>query len=161
MIAGYFRHYGGGQAILDVCCGEGILQQALGAGNYERYLGLDISDEAIRRAHMRQDAKTVFLREDATSFAPAGRFQVIVFNECLYYFDDPRGLMKHYQTFLGDEGVFVVSMYVEKQTRRIWKMLGSAYTVEDEVQVINGSGVSWVVKVLRPRNSPGAGAAGG
>lgn len=161
IIAGYFRYYGNKQFILDVGCGEGALQGILGADAYARYVGVDISKEAISRARSKQTPNTVFVCEDVANFAPGERFQVIVFNECLYYFDDPAGTMARYENFLCDNGVFVVSMYVEKQTRRIWKMLDAPYRVEDEAKVTNGAGISWVIKALRPRRNLSGGAAGG
>ena len=159
MIAGYCRRYGASRSVIDLCCGEGVLQETFGAGAYERYLGVDISEEAIRRAKSRETPGTSFVCDNIATFAPAQRFDAIVFNECLYYFDAPLEVIKRYEAYLNDTGIFVVSMYVEKQTHRIWKMLDTAYAIEDAVKVTSRSGISWIVKVLRPRRHSTAGIA--
>jgi hypothetical protein len=50
MIIGYYTHYRPGGSLLDVGCGEGVLQRRLRALGYARYLGIDSSEEAIARA---------------------------------------------------------------------------------------------------------------
>lgn len=161
MIAGYIRRYGAGQSILDVGCGEGVLQEVLGSAAYEHYMGIDIAEEAIRRAGGKRDSRTDFACHDVRTFVPGHCYQTIVFNECLYYFEDPLGIARRYEKFLNDTGVFIVSMYAEKQNRHIWKMLDATYAVEDEVKITCGVGISWVIKVFRPGNRSNAGAAGG
>lgn len=149
IIAGYFRRYGFNGSVLDVCCGEGILQGILGNESYLSYVGVDISREAINKAMARANSKTTFFFGDVATFNPSQRFEVIVFNECLYYFEDPIDLLRRYENFLSEGGVFVVSMYVQRQPRRIWRMIDSLYQVEDETRVTNGAGASWSVKAIR------------
>jgi SAM-dependent methyltransferase len=72
-------------------------------------VGLDLADAAIRRAAERISARTS--RAPMAERESDERFDVIVFNECLYYFDDPVALVRKYERFLRDDGVFIVSMY--------------------------------------------------
>ena len=39
------------------------------------------------------------MRADAAEYESDERFDVIVFNECLYYFDDPLALVRKYERF--------------------------------------------------------------
>jgi 2-polyprenyl-3-methyl-5-hydroxy-6-metoxy-1,4-benzoquinol methylase len=156
LIAGFFHHYGNGRAVLDVGCGEGVLQEILAGMSYARYLGVDLSDEAIRRAQHKQSPTTAFVSGDATRFSPSGLFDVIVFNECLYYFDDPLSVLKRYEAFLQTGGVFVVSMFVQNESRHIWRVVDASYRVQNSVSVTNETRASWVVKVLRPKVGGGA-----
>ena len=154
IIAGYFRHYSANRSVLDVCCGEGVLQGVLGKDAYSNYVGVDISSAAIAKAEARLSANTTFFSADVAAFIPAQCFSVIVFNECLYYFEDPLAVLERYERFLCGNGVFVVSMYVQKQPARIWRMIDANYQVQDETKVTNSVGVSWTVKAIKPRGEP-------
>jgi 2-polyprenyl-3-methyl-5-hydroxy-6-metoxy-1,4-benzoquinol methylase len=137
---------------LDVGCGEGILQELL-SSQYSRYVGIDIAAEAIRRATLKQDEKTIFVTADASKYTPDEQFDIIIFNECLYYFEDPLSIMRRYERFLKEDGIFIVSMYILEKNLGIWRMLEAEYAVMDEVQVSHKSGISWIIKVINVTHS--------
>ncbi len=89
IILGYIRNLKTGGSILDIGCGKGILQERLALYGYSKYVGIDISDNAIRQASCKANDKTTFIASDATRYSPTEAFDAIVFNEVLYYFDDP------------------------------------------------------------------------
>ena len=156
VVAGYCHYFKKLGTILEVGCGEGILQERLDRSKFSRYVGVDISEEAIRRASRKQDEKTLFLREDASSFKPSENFDVIIFNECLEYFDDPLELVRRYERFLREDGIYIVSMFAgldTARTKRIWKMLESVYSSEAETRVSTKSNYSWIIKVFVPSKS--------
>jgi 2-polyprenyl-3-methyl-5-hydroxy-6-metoxy-1,4-benzoquinol methylase len=156
VVVGYCHYLKEAGSILEIGCGEGILQERLHRAKYSHYVGLDVSAEAIHRATHKQDEKNCFVRADATTYEPDQRFDVIVFNECLEYFDDPLNLVRRYERFLEHGGIFLVSMFVGKdtvRTKRIWKMLETVYTPEIGTQVTNTSGHSWMIKVFNPLRS--------
>jgi len=76
LIAGYLRYYRSGGSILDVGCGEGILQERLSPEDYVKYVGIDISAEAIRRAGRKTDEKALFLCVDAEDYEATEPFDV-------------------------------------------------------------------------------------
>jgi trans-aconitate methyltransferase len=154
ILIGYLRVLGTDVAVLDVGCGEGILEERLGRSRYARYVGIDLSSEALRDAARRAGVGTTFVAADARTYTPDGRFDAIVFNESLYYVEEPRGLVQGYLQFLQPEGVVLVSMYDSAHTRRIWRALDDVLETESESRLANGLGVSWTIKVLRPR-TPG------
>jgi 2-polyprenyl-3-methyl-5-hydroxy-6-metoxy-1,4-benzoquinol methylase len=154
VVAGYCHYFKKKGAILEIGCGEGILQERLNPLEYSRYVGVDISAEAIKRAAHKQDERTSFVREDASIYAPETGFDVILFNECLEYFADPLRLVQRYESFLEKHGLYIVSMFVGRDTaraNRIWKMLASRYTPEAQTRVSTKPGYTWIVKVFIPR----------
>lgn len=151
LLVGYCHFLKPGGRILEIGCGEGILQGRLDPARYSRYVGVDVSAEAIQRA--RSDEKTAFVRADAAVWEPGEAFDLIVFNECLEYFDDPLAVVRHYEPSLAPGGAFLVSMFAGVETARtlrIWRWLESVYAVEDATRVTNRAGLTWVLKVLRP-----------
>jgi 2-polyprenyl-3-methyl-5-hydroxy-6-metoxy-1,4-benzoquinol methylase len=142
-------------AILDVGCGEGILQERLNYDKYSRYVGIDISEEAISRASHKRDAKTAFIAADVHTFSPGEQFDIIIFNECLYYFDDPVAVVRKYELFLKEHGLFIASICDHESTRHIWKMLEAVYSLKDEVRVSHRLNLSWTIKVFTPVRDDG------
>jgi 2-polyprenyl-3-methyl-5-hydroxy-6-metoxy-1,4-benzoquinol methylase len=49
-LLGFLQKFGRQGAILEVGCGEGILQQRMPVGAYSKYLGIDVSRIAIKKA---------------------------------------------------------------------------------------------------------------
>lgn len=61
-IVGYCTHFKPGGSVLDVGCGEGLVQEKLRPYGYSRYVGLDLADAAIRRAAERGSAHALRAR---------------------------------------------------------------------------------------------------
>jgi 2-polyprenyl-3-methyl-5-hydroxy-6-metoxy-1,4-benzoquinol methylase len=153
VVAAYSRRLKPGGSVLDVGCGEGVLQEHL-AGAYSAYTGIDFSAEAIRRASERHEPRARFLVADATAFTTEERFDLIVFNECLYLFDHPADVARRYQAFLKPGGLMIVSMYGEAKPRRVWRALHECYETLDEQHIVHPTGRTWVIKVFAPQPQP-------
>jgi 2-polyprenyl-3-methyl-5-hydroxy-6-metoxy-1,4-benzoquinol methylase len=150
LIAGYSAFYHSSPAILDVGCGHGILQMRL-AGRYRNYTGIDISSEAIQQTEDRQDGRTCFLACDAAAYVPDRIFDQIIFNEILYYFKDPVGLIGHYVPYLAENGRLIISMYDAEHSRGAWPLIERRYRCEDAVSIHHhASGTAWTVKTFLP-----------
>ena len=68
LITGNFRYFKPMGSLIDVGCGAGILQARLGPQAYSRYLGIDISHEALAKAMNRvRDNNTYFMEADAST----------------------------------------------------------------------------------------------
>jgi 2-polyprenyl-3-methyl-5-hydroxy-6-metoxy-1,4-benzoquinol methylase len=148
VIAGYVSLYADRGSVLDVGCGEGILQEVLGRGGYRRYVGIDLAQAAILKASSKQDERTTFEQADAGSYSPHVDFDVVVFNEVLYYFDAPLEVIGRYAQHLADGGTTIVSMVVNERSLQIWRKLERSYAPEAEVLVANRT-ASWIVKAYR------------
>ncbi len=150
IILGYCRHLKPEAAILDIGCGDGILCDSLSVINYKRYVGIDISREAIRQASLRQNERACFIEAEAGNFIPESQFDIIIFNECLYYFKDPLSIVKRYERYLKKGGYFIISMAFSETKIKVWNFLESHYQIMDMVHVSNKSNISWYVKVIQP-----------
>lgn len=146
---GYFKHIKWGGSLLDVGCGEGIFQQLLTPGCYSKYVGIDLSEVAIKRASANEDERTFFICANALTYIPDEKYDAIIFNETLYYFDDPLKVVEKYSKFLGDDGIIITILYLNShRATSIWKALVTAYQPLDEVQATNKS-KSWVFNVFK------------
>jgi 2-polyprenyl-3-methyl-5-hydroxy-6-metoxy-1,4-benzoquinol methylase len=153
VISGYIQHYSPNARVLEIGCGEGILQERLCTGTFSRYLGVDISTEAIAKANAKANDRISFLAADANTFTPGEQFDVVVFNECLEYFRDPLAAVRRYESALTKNGVMIVSMFAGVETMRtnkIWKVLRTRYRFRQETQVGTTSGYVWNIKVTTP-----------
>jgi 2-polyprenyl-3-methyl-5-hydroxy-6-metoxy-1,4-benzoquinol methylase len=147
VIAAYVHHLCPGGSVLDVGAGEGLLVDHLRPLGYGRYLGIDLAEAAIAQAEARRDERTDFLAADAETFQPEGRWDVIVLNECVYYFADPLGTVARYKACLAPDGALVVSTFRSRRADAIAKRLLAAHTLAEETALSNRKG-TWVVRVL-------------
>src|ERR1700720_4833296 len=102
---------GANGSIVDIGCGTGILLRHLRMVGYNRYLGIDISEHAIREADQFRDSKTEFVAANVEHFVPVGPFNSAVFNECLYYLSDPLAVVDRYTKALQCNGIFITSVF--------------------------------------------------
>ena len=99
LIAGYTQYVKEDGIIPDVGCGEGILQQRLDGSKNSRYVGIDISSVAIERANANGTVRSTFMVSSIGSFDTEEGFDVIIFNECLYYLQDSLGYSRNTSIF--------------------------------------------------------------
>jgi 2-polyprenyl-3-methyl-5-hydroxy-6-metoxy-1,4-benzoquinol methylase len=147
IIVGYTENFRPNGAVLDIGCGEGVLAPLI-RNSCSRYLGVDLSAEAVHRAAPLEDAKTQFRQGDASSFVPDDKFDVIVFNEMLYYLEQPLDIVRRYAPFLSDGGIFITSNVVSRRSFAARKALQSAYTPRAWVHVSSAEQISWEVQVI-------------
>jgi hypothetical protein len=86
---------------------------------------------------------------DEKSYTPPGRWDAIVFNECVYYFNDPVGTVRRYEEFLEAGGVFILSTFRSRRADVIVRRLLETYRLLEETAITNRKG-TWVVRVLAP-----------
>jgi 2-polyprenyl-3-methyl-5-hydroxy-6-metoxy-1,4-benzoquinol methylase len=151
VLVGYVEYLHPQGAILDVGCGQGLLFDRLRPYGDRRYLGLDVSEAALAPLRSCEDDRTRFLRTDAETYVPTDRYDVIVFNESLYYFGDPLAVVARYVGALNPGGVLMVSVYERpRRARAILSRLHATYRLLDETRVTQG-GRSWRCSVFSPR----------
>lgn len=93
-------------SLLDVGCGIGTVADYLPTLDYT---GIDASEEALRIA--RGKRLGTFICADAESFRIDKKFDVILFNEVLYYLTAPLDQLIRYKEFLSDGGSIIVSTW--------------------------------------------------
>jgi 2-polyprenyl-3-methyl-5-hydroxy-6-metoxy-1,4-benzoquinol methylase len=153
VIVGYCRQLGPSGSVLDIGCGEGLLAHWL-AGACPRYVGIDLSAEAIAIARAKNLPFAEFAVADAADFRPASRFDVIVFNEYLYYFDRPLELAARLAAALTPEGILIVSLSKGPASTQIWRMLRNGFRELEQVEIRNKG--LWRIAVLQPYFSSAA-----
>jgi SAM-dependent methyltransferase len=157
VIASYVNGLKPNATILDVGCGEGVLNRAVRRFSYKQYVGIDISAVAIAAAQLFSDPATAFHAVSADNFSTDQRFDAIVFNETLYYFANPVETIRRYAEFLAEDGIFVISMHMfgirEGLLKLgIWRDLEAQLQVADET-TIHRAGDTWIVRALAPRST--------
>lgn len=98
--------------ILDLGCGFGSLRKNIQVEDFSHFLGIDLSDTAIYQAKKKNYEKTQFLVSDIQRYSSNEKYDVIVFNEVIYYLDDYMETLKYYSNFFNDgQGYFIISIY--------------------------------------------------
>lgn len=152
VIAGYCTYGGDVSSVLDLGSGTGALRRWLHPSELIRYVGVDLSSVAIEAAKREwTDAATTFVAMDVAAYLPDRKFDVIAFNEVLYYFERPDEILRRFTGFLEENGRFVISLWDSPESRLAWRRSRRCVNVVDAVQVRHGSGVSWQIRLCRPR----------
>lgn len=147
VIVGYIRYLEPKCDILDVGCGEGVLLERLGPDGYSTYVGLDVSEVAIAGLLSRQNSATRFITADAETYVPEQYFDVIVFNETLYYMRDAAGVAERYTRLLKPGGIAIVSLFKgSSRARAIHALLKRRLPLLDET-CLEHPPKAWVISV--------------
>jgi len=153
VIAYFIDAYNPKGKILDVGCGLGTTTDFLKSAQKKNYLGIDISTVAIKRA-LKKKAK--FKSIDFLKFKSGTKFDVIIFNEVLYYLDEKEALT-HALKLLKKNGVVIISLYRTSKKHydeKIWQVFKKFFTEIDGTEIsghIKNQDVTWRISVLRKR----------
>lgn len=149
VIAGYCHYLKERPKILEIGCGAGTLASRLCTSKLDTYTGVDISEEAIKKAQKLNNQQSEFIISDAMKYEPDEKFDIIIFNECLIYFEHPDQLLKRYESYLNSEGIYMVSVFEETyRTKSIWDKISIDRPVLAKTKVQNGQGLIWDIKVF-------------
>lgn len=149
-ILGYYQ-YLKAKSVLDVGCGDGNLVALLPA--VDAYVGIDISAVALSRCRILPDLNTnyCFIEADFDMYAPTDIFDIIVFNESLYYSKSPLQTLVSYQKALSSHGCIAVSMYKNLRAAKIWEIISEEFETIDETH-IQQKNVGWICRLLVPKH---------
>jgi SAM-dependent methyltransferase len=121
-----------GAEILELCCGPGLLTQALEERGY-RLTGIDISAPMLRLARSNAPNAT-FLQEDVRHFEQPRAFDaaVCLFNSVAHLFstDDLAAAFQHVNLALKREAIFLFDVSTEYAYRTKWR--GSFSMIEPD-----------------------------
>lgn len=150
IIVGYIAFFKVGPAVLDVGCGEGILFERYKMYGYSKYVGIEISEVALAKLAQKQDEKTIFIRANVETYTLAELFDVIIFNETLYYLYDPLVVIEAYSHILKKNGILIVSTYtLSKRAMSILRKIKTKYFLLDESKTTHEFS-SWICSVFVP-----------
>ncbi len=138
-------------SVLDIGCGVGTLRPLL--TDCQRYMGIDMSTDAIACANSEGWCGAHFAVADAQTYSPTENYSLIVFNEVLYYLPDPIAVAERYLEFLAGDGCFIVSMYDHYDPRLLWDALDRRFKQLDGVTLQNSSGVRWQIRLYSVKSN--------
>jgi 2-polyprenyl-6-hydroxyphenyl methylase/3-demethylubiquinone-9 3-methyltransferase len=152
VIAGYCRQLKPAAHVLDVGCGAGVLASWLASASISSYFGVDLSEVAIEQARRSNIAGAQFAVADAATFEPSQVFDVIVFNEMLYYLENPEEHVRRFARALAPGGLLIVSIFHHDDGIRTWKRLKEGFDELDRVRITHApTRFKWDVAVLKSR----------
>lgn len=151
VLAGALRHYFESPTILDVGCGSGRLASLIQQQPFSRYLGVDLSSEGIRQAEKLSLPEMNFVEGNYETWRPNGKFDAIIFNECIGYAEDPAAILHAFTNHLTPSGRFFLSHYRFGNHRAQWKRMERVTEVENSTAILSATGQIWDIKILRPR----------
>ena len=107
--------------VLDLGCGNGLLENMV--SNQHQYVGVDISSCAIKIADAnKKHFHSIFVCDDICTYNPLSEFDVIIFNESLYYIENARKVVERYFNYLQKCGSMVISIYVPNEQHRSYRV---------------------------------------
>lgn len=121
----------GAKSILDLGCAGGTLARCLDRG-FAAYCGVDISDFAVEKARGEIAGKALsvglscdFEASSVETYQPSRTYDVIVFNEVMYYLDlaSISESLRRYAEHLSPGGVIIVSLKDHEQCRCVQEVL--------------------------------------
>ena len=146
----YIQHINDSPSILDVGCGTGLLLRLLTRFGFKRYHGIDLSAEAISTASSLRIENAILEVADFEQWRPPpNQFDVIIFNESLYYTRRPASVLLEYSNALDEKGVMIVSMFRARHIPYIWRRLDRHFAVMNSTRLKNDKGEVWDIRVLR------------
>jgi 2-polyprenyl-3-methyl-5-hydroxy-6-metoxy-1,4-benzoquinol methylase len=150
-VRSFVAEYSNGGTILEVGCGDGLLQEQMKEESYSKYIGIDLSQVAIDKAARLQSLKTSYRCANMEDFIPVDQFDVIIFNESLYYSKRPSGLIRKYARYLNKTGVLIISLTEQHaRTADIMKSIRKKHRMIAAQKVSNDKGISWHCIVISP-----------
>jgi SAM-dependent methyltransferase len=137
-IYSFIEKYGNSGSILDLGCGSGNTGNELDTSKYDRYTGVDISENAIQRAWARskkncREKQNEYICADISLYKPRNRYDIILFRESIFYIPKSRihDVLDNYSDYLKETGVFIVRMCDRRKYASIVRLIEKYYTVVD------------------------------
>lgn len=154
IITALLRHHAPeATSALDVGCASGSLAPCLARIGITEYVGSDISDAAIAKA---DPSLGTFVAADMREFEPPNgeRFDVMVFNEVLYYIgvDEALAETERYLAWLNPGGVICIAMTDDPKAHAITALLAKRLRwVDGALYQEKHDGPSFSLRRVNPR----------
>lgn len=119
-------------SILDLGCGDGVLNRRMTYDGFESFLGVDYADVSIKKARSHKYPKATFETHDLLNFIPKEIYDVIILNEAFYYIHDTERsrVLNNILSGLHENGILIVSIFREGAT--CWEYFKENPTLKEE-----------------------------
>lgn len=151
LIAGFMKFLQPAASVLDVGCGNGQLVDWVYRDNAQQYVGIDISKVAVEQARLKKVGQARFEVADGTNYRSEEKFDVIIFNEVLYYPSDPAAVLNHYKSLLNPNGAFIISMVRAPGALKTWRRCRPQLELIGDARCRGTNGIEWDVRLCRPK----------
>lgn len=159
VLCSYMKHLGRSISLLDVGCGEGLLLKFCEREWLVSYSGLDISQTALDKIKTLLPGDRLICSA-LEEFSTDEKFDVILFNEVLYYIHDPETHLNKFCNYLNPGGIFIISTYKKsgwffhnnRRIRSAWHFISKCrWKKIDEVLIKNiPYRKSWKIALIQP-----------
>jgi 2-polyprenyl-3-methyl-5-hydroxy-6-metoxy-1,4-benzoquinol methylase len=159
VISSYMKQLGRPISLLDVGCGEGLIVGFCDREWLASYSGLDPSRTALDRIEnlLPTDRLICSALEE---FSTEQRFDVILFNEVLYYTSDPESHLNRFRDYLNPGGFVLISAFKNsglfacnsRGIRSVWSLIERC-TWKKTAQVVITDiqhKLSWNIVLMQP-----------
>jgi 2-polyprenyl-3-methyl-5-hydroxy-6-metoxy-1,4-benzoquinol methylase len=139
--------------ILDIGAGDGLLIEALGSLDLE-YLGVDFARETVDAMQQQfGGVKRRFEFGEASTYVPSRRYPIILFNDMLYYMEEPVRHVKRLAAYLESDGIIIVASHLADAKIRLLDALLKEFDIVEKSYFVTGEHRTFVQLVLKPRVS--------
>lgn len=153
VVVGYIHHFSkslnDSPRTLDLGCGIGNVAELLDRFSGGKYIGLDISEEAIKEAKVRNFKNAAFQVGAFEEWESEEKFDFIISTGAIHYATNPTAVLQNYSKNLNNDGKFIISLWRNSPNKAIWRKIEKHFEVIDSTVVKNQKGVNWDIKVLR------------
>ena len=149
VIEGYCKSLPRPFSLLEVGCGAGILLSRLDPALIADYVGLDVSSLALDQARITYPNGT-YVHSYAEAFSSeANRFDVIIFNESIYFLNNLVAQFNRYLSFLTPGGHAIVSITdLVPDPQRLFERAFSRHIVSQTIVTDTRSTKAWSVYLV-------------
>jgi 2-polyprenyl-3-methyl-5-hydroxy-6-metoxy-1,4-benzoquinol methylase len=166
MLAGYINRIARPIHLCDVGCGPGVILHHVNPTVVVKYTGIDISQTALDRFERRRNSADRLICSSIEDYSPDDRWDVILFNEILYYTRDPIEQVEKFGQALKPNGFLLISNYKKGRyfshnnvcIRQLLRHFSAGrHKVKDAIEVTKLlSKAKWQIFVVYPDAESGA-----
>jgi SAM-dependent methyltransferase len=81
---------------------------------------------------------------------PKNKFDVIIFNEVIYYLDDPLKELERYSEFLTKDGFFIISIYGIRED--LINLFEVKFKLENQIIISDDKKLTWGISKFVRKN---------